>query len=96
MRLRNFFRHFNVYYNMAKKNTEIKKPPILFLQTQAIIKDLEQALGGDVFTYWISDNGSISPSDVVAIYELLKQQNKKWHNKPTPIMTSAITTIMRF
>jgi hypothetical protein len=38
---------------------ELKKPPVLFRQTQEIIGRIEKLLDGSLLTYWNSPNGSI-------------------------------------
>ncbi|MDX1942091.1 MAG: hypothetical protein SFU99_16125 [Saprospiraceae bacterium] len=58
-----------------KKSITIKKPPILFEQTQAIIQELKQNLEGDFLVYWTSDNSHIVEEDVIPIFKLLKERN---------------------
>lgn len=59
-----------------KKKSSIKKPPILFEKTQAIIRELESTLNGDFLVYWVSDNSRISQDDVIAFYKLLKNRSR--------------------
>lgn len=50
----------------------VTKPPVLFNQTQAIIKQLEAKLGGPLITYYNSNAGSVCGNDASAMYEILK------------------------
>jgi hypothetical protein len=56
---------------------KIKKPPVLFKQTQSVIETVEQMLGGTFLTYWSSGNGSVCHNDVAAFYEVLKHVGKQ-------------------
>jgi hypothetical protein len=56
-----------------KANAKIKQPPVLFDRTQAIIKRLNDLLGGTLVTYWNNPRGSVCHDDVVALYELLEK-----------------------
>ncbi len=58
-------------------NTDIKKPPILFEQTQKIISKINHNVDADFISYWISGNSSISGEDVIAFYEILKSRKCK-------------------
>jgi hypothetical protein len=61
------------------KEVEIIKPPVLFSQTQNLIKDIEKHLKAKLICYWNSVNGSICQNDVVTFYEILesvKEQEK--------------------
>ena len=62
-----------------KKNTnkEVIKPPILFKETQILIKEIQSILDGTLICYWNSSNGSICGNDSLAIYESLKGKRKK-------------------
>jgi hypothetical protein len=55
-----------------QQQAAVKKPPILFKKTQAIIQKLEEMLGGAVLAYWSSGSGSICHNDVAAFYEVMK------------------------
>jgi ATP-dependent protease ClpP protease subunit len=61
----------------AQPKREIKKPPVLFDQTQAIIARLEELLDGSLVTYWNSPGGSICQNDVVGFYETLQSIGRK-------------------
>jgi hypothetical protein len=55
-----------------KKSVRIKKPPILFEQTQKLFGRAEAALGMPLISYWTSSGGSVCSDDVLALYEILK------------------------
>ncbi len=55
----------------------IKQPPVLFDQTQVLIEQVSQSLGGALITYWNSPQGSVCHNDVVALYELLEKIGKQ-------------------
>lgn len=52
----------------------LKKPPVLFEQTQQMIGRIEQRLGAPLLVYWNSGSGSVCDSDVIGLYELLRQR----------------------
>lgn len=51
---------------------EVNQPPILFQQTQAVIRKLEQLLGGPLIAYWNSHIGAVCHNDVLALYDILE------------------------
>ena len=53
------------------KEIKIKEPPVLFNETQAIIKKLEGVFHAPVISYWNNPRGSICANDVIALYETL-------------------------
>jgi Periplasmic serine proteases (ClpP class) len=53
----------------AKK---VIKPPVLFAQTQNLIKKFEELRKIKVLVYWASVNGSICQNDVSSLYEIIK------------------------
>lgn len=55
------------------RSKEIKKPPILFDDTQKIIVKVEEILGFKLLTYWTSYNGSVCNNDVLALYDIFKR-----------------------
>jgi len=57
---------------MNKDNIEVIKPPVLFAQTQRIIKEIEQFSGIKLLCYWNSVNGSICQNDLSIFYEIIK------------------------
>jgi hypothetical protein len=63
--------------NDVPAKREVKKPPVLFDQTQKIIAKLEELLDGPLLTYWNSPGGSICQNDVVGFYEALKAIGRK-------------------
>jgi hypothetical protein len=54
----------------------INRPPVLFKETQKLIKKLEQKLGGSFLSYWSSGRGSVCHNDVVAFYRILQHIGK--------------------
>ncbi len=50
----------------------VKQPPILFDQTQLILKRIEKQIGMKLLVYWTSDRGSVCDNDVLALYEIFK------------------------
>lgn len=61
----------------SKQRVRVKKPPILFAQSQRLIARLEQALGNTFLTYWMSPSGSVCDSDVLALYEHCRNLSTK-------------------
>jgi hypothetical protein len=55
-----------------RENVTLVKPPLLYKETQAIIKEIEQKRGIKLLCYWNSVNGMISQNDVNAFYEIIK------------------------
>lgn len=60
-----------------KSKIEIKKPPILFQETQAIVAKISKELNGDFLTYWTSGNSRIVDEDVIGFFEILKSKKNK-------------------
>jgi hypothetical protein len=58
---------------------EIRKPPILFRETQAVIARIEKAIDGPFIAYWNSDSGSVCENDVVGLYGLLRKLGRQDH-----------------
>jgi hypothetical protein len=52
---------------------EIRRPPVLFGQTQPLIERLERLLGGPLVTYWVSPNASMAHEDVTALDHVLRR-----------------------
>lgn len=48
-----------------------KEPPVLFSETQAIIKSLAKIFNAPVICYWNNPRGQICSNDVIALYETL-------------------------
>ena len=60
--------------NTEKNNiSKIKQPPVLFGETQSVIAELAEILGGPVVTYWNNPRGSVCSNDVVALNEILER-----------------------
>ncbi|MDR1172298.1 MAG: ATP-dependent Clp protease proteolytic subunit [Bacteroidales bacterium] len=55
-----------------KKAVKIIKPPVLYKQTQQLIKKIEKSEQVKVLSYWNSVNGSICQNDVSALFEIIK------------------------
>ena len=60
-----------------KKRVKIKKPPILFKDTQAIIAQIEKRIAGTFLSYWNSVSGSVCHDDAVGFHEILNVMEKK-------------------
>jgi hypothetical protein len=54
-----------------KGRARIKRPPVLFARTQAVIQRLERALRCPFVSYWNSNNGSVCANDVLGMYGVL-------------------------
>ena len=54
----------------------IKKPPVRFKDSQALIKQLEDTLKMPILTYWNSNDGTVCYNDVNAIYEVLEDMDQ--------------------
>lgn len=50
----------------------VKKPPVLFDNTQSIVRRIDASIEGTFLTYWMSEAGSICGNDVQAMYEVLR------------------------
>lgn len=61
---------------MASKK-QVKTPPKLFKETQAVVNAVSKELDGDFICYWISSNSRISGNDTVPFYEILKSRKNK-------------------
>lgn len=57
---------------MTTQTNKEKQPPILFNQTQAIIRQINRILGGTLITYFNNPRGSVCHDDVLALFELLE------------------------
>lgn len=51
---------------------KVIKPPVLFPQTQKLIKKIQELKNIRILTYWNSVNGAICQNDVNAFYEIIK------------------------
>ncbi|MBK9139443.1 MAG: hypothetical protein IPM17_11895 [Verrucomicrobia bacterium] len=61
----------NAGFVSRKARARIKRPPVLFTRTQALIQRLERALGCPFVSYWNSNNGSVCSNDVLGMYGVL-------------------------
>jgi hypothetical protein len=57
--------------DVLKRGVKIQKPPVLFKETQAIVKQIEKILQKDIICYWNSPGGSVCDNDVIGFYEVL-------------------------
>lgn len=57
---------------MNKGEIKIAKPPVLFSETQTLIRKIEELKGIKILSYWHSVNGSICQNDVSSFYEIIK------------------------
>ena len=60
-----------------KGKVEIKKPPILFDETQKVVSSIAEKLDGDFLTYWTSGNSRIVDEDVIAFFEVLRDRKNR-------------------
>ncbi len=60
-----------------ENNVTVIQPPVLFDQTQDIIKKIESTLDGTFIAYWNNPKGSVCQNDVIAFYELLEGLGKR-------------------
>jgi hypothetical protein len=70
---KNIFQESAAIMDDKEKPIEIKQPPVLFSQTQAVIAQASRLLGGPLVTYWNSQRGSVCSNDVVALYNMLEK-----------------------
>jgi hypothetical protein len=63
--------------DLDKSKVDIKKPPILFDETQKVVDGISKKLDGDFLTYWTSSNSRIVDEDVIAFFENLRDQKNK-------------------
>ena len=57
--------------------SRLKKPPVLFAETQDVIQRIGRDIDGTFLTYWMSESGSICDNDVQAMYEVLRTLQPK-------------------
>lgn len=63
--------------DITEKKVKIKKPPVLFKETQKILKSIEDKMQMPVISYWNSNDGSVCYNDLNAIYEALRSLGKQ-------------------
>lgn len=61
------------------KRAQIKQPPVLFKQTQALIETISETLGGTLLTYWNNPRGTVCGNDVIAFHEMLEKVGRQEH-----------------
>lgn len=54
-----------------------KQPPVLFDQTQEILRRIEDKAGMPMFCYWNSHRGSVCDNDVLAVYEVFSRAGRQ-------------------
>lgn len=59
----------------SDKKNEVAKPPVLFKQTQNLIKEINKNIDGEFLAYYNSNAGNVCGTDSRIIYSIL--QNKK-------------------
>lgn len=59
------------------KSIETKKPPILFKETQQVIRQIQEDYEGDFLTYWVSGGSRITSEDAFAFYKILKARERR-------------------
>lgn len=59
-----------------ENSIQIKKPPVLYNETQKIITNIQDIVKGDFLSYWISDRGRLSAEDVFPIHKILNNKVK--------------------
>jgi ATP-dependent protease ClpP protease subunit len=57
---------------VAKKK-KLKIPPVLFAETQKIVRSIAKETGGTFLSYWNSTSGSVCQNDVLGFYEVLQR-----------------------
>lgn len=55
------------------EEVEIQRPPILYDQTQPVLRALEEQTGKRVLTYWMGPSVSMKHDDVVALHDVLER-----------------------
>ena len=60
-----------------KSEIVLKKPPILYKETQEIIKNIQTIIDGDFLSYWISEKGTLDQEDTYPLYKILNKKQKK-------------------
>jgi hypothetical protein len=61
----------------GRRSQRVKRPPVLFAQSQKVIGRLEAELGAKFLSYWNSNNGSVCQNDVVGIYGVLQKVGRQ-------------------
>jgi len=62
--------------NRKPRQAATKKPPLLFSDTQAIVKEVQRKLDGDFLVYWISDASSMISDDVITFNKVIQKSAK--------------------
>lgn len=79
-RFLNWFGHLIESYFMGKgdrymigQGRQPKQPPLLFNETQKIIRKVSELTGRKMIFYWTSSRGNVCDNDVIALYELIEK-----------------------
>lgn len=59
-----------------KNQKPVKQPPLLFKESQEVLKEIEKEIKLRMICYWTSSRGSVCDNDVIALYELLQKIGK--------------------
>lgn len=59
------------------RRRRLKRPPVLYARTQALVARLERSLGASFLSYWNSANGSVHEEDVKALYAVLSELGRR-------------------
>ena len=58
-------------------HVEIKKPPVLFEDSQRVISKIKENLDGEFIAYWNSASSNMATNDVAAIFEMIRNSGKQ-------------------
>jgi hypothetical protein len=61
---------------MKSARKAIKQPPMLFKNSQELIRRIEREMNLQLICYWTSSRGNVCDNDVIALYELLQKIGK--------------------
>ncbi|GAA3936130.1 ATP-dependent Clp protease proteolytic subunit [Litoribacillus peritrichatus] len=58
---------------MIERTEDVKEPPLLFEETQQVLKKISDLTSREIIVYWSSGRGSVCDNDVIALYEILEK-----------------------
>lgn len=61
----------------SPERVAIRRPPIKFAETQAVVRKIASRLDAPFVSYWNNPRGSVCHNDVVAIYKMLERIGKR-------------------
>ncbi len=67
----------NSNQNKNSNEIKVKQPPILFEETQSLIREISLNFDGTFISYWNNPRGSICQNDVIGFYEILEKTGKE-------------------